>query len=109
MCKHWYFNIEKWRAHRGAKEWFVTLIVWVCNDSNACRQQFWTSRINKYIATAIRLMERNGVIRAWAFTVFKLSLRDGSAKVNVPQSWRFLRVCLIACKVSQKCALASAT
>ena len=109
MCKYWHFNIEEGSAHRGTKERFVPLIIGVCNDRDARRQQFRASCINKYVAAAIRFMERNGVIRARTFTIFKFCLSYCSAKVNVPQCWCFLRVCLTACEVSQKCTLTSAT
>ena len=97
-----HFDIEQRSAHGGAEEWLVPLVVGMCDECDACGNQFGASGGDDDIARSVRAFEGHVVICAWAFSIFEFGLRNGGAEVDVPQGRRFLRVCLTTSKVAQE-------
>ena len=100
-------DIEQRRADGLAEERCVTSIVRVGDKPDARRNQLGSRRLDDDVA--VRTVERHRVVRTWSLAVFKFSLCDCSAEVDVPQGRCFLRVSLAPCEVVKERTLRCAT
>ncbi len=105
MRKDRYLDIEQRRAHGGAKERLVTLIVRVGNKGDARRYKNRTRRFDDDVAGAVGLVKCDCVVCTRSLSVFKFGLCDRCAEVDVPECRCFLRVCLTPLQVAQEGAL----
>ena len=103
------FNTEQRCANGGTKEWFVTLIVGVGNERNACAKKFRARGLDVNRFAVISAHKRQAVICAGHFAIFKFSLSNCTTEVDIPQHWSFCLVGLVACKVAKERALGNAT
>ncbi len=103
------FYVKQWRAHGCAKQWLIARVVWVSNEGNTSRNQFWASGGNGDIAQTIGARKVDGVICARAFAIFKFGLCDCSSKVNIPQRGCLLCICLAKRQVANERCLTCAS
>ena len=97
---HLDLDAEQRRAHGGAEQRLVALVVGVGDEGDAGGEQLGAGGLDEHVA--VGAVEGEAVVGAVALAVLELGLGDGRLEVDVPQRGRLGLVGLAACEVAQE-------